>query len=183
MDIVINQEDIHLLEETTEDLLEIKYITKENAAFEKTKGGFISLEFEGVRYDRVDVYRTFPFSDANSFISVREPDEKAKEIGMIKELNCLGKNQENIIREQLEIRYFTPIIEKIYDIKDEYGYAYFDVKTNHGACKFTIHMGGGSIVSLSDTRILIQDIDNNRFEIPDITKFSSMELKKLDLFI
>ena len=99
------------------------------------------------------------------------------------DLKELEKNQIAMIREQLEIRYFTPMIEKIYEIKDEYGYAYFDVATNNGPCKFTIHMGGGSVVSLSDTRILISDLDNNRFEIPDLTKLSATELKKLDLFI
>ena len=68
-------------------------------------------------------------------------------------------------------------------IKDEYGFAYFDVLTDHGRCKFAIHMGRGSVVNLSDTRLMITDLDKNRFEIPDIGTLTPIELKKLDLFL
>lgn len=166
-----------------EDILQLKYITKDNAKFRRTPGGFVSLEFEGKFYSRVTVYRAFPFTDPDSFISVRQPDEKAEEIGIIRSLNDLDKETTEIIREQLNIRYFTPEIKKIIDIKDEYGYAYFDVLTDRGACRFTIRMNSSAVIRLTETRILIVDIDGNRFEIPDITKLSATELKKLDLFI
>jgi hypothetical protein len=44
-------------------------------------------------------------------------------------------------------------------------------------------MGGDSVINLSDTRLLITDLDGNRFEIPDITRLTPAELKKLDLFL
>ena len=44
-------------------------------------------------------------------------------------------------------------------------------------------MGGSSIIHLSDTRILISDIDENRFEIPDVDQLTAGERKKLDLFL
>jgi hypothetical protein len=39
------------------------------------------------------------------------------------------------------------------------------------------------VVHLSETRILISDVDENRFEIPDVMKLSAGERKKLDLFL
>lgn len=171
------------MDEQSEDILELRYLTKDNCTFNRTEGGFVSLEYGEKKYDRVSVYRTFPFTQPDNYISIREPNEKAREIGIIKALTDLDKDQATMLLEQLQIRYFTPIITKIIDIKDEYGYAYFDVLTNYGACRFTIHMGGGSVVSLTDTRLLITDLDGNRFEIPDINTFSAIELKKLDLFI
>ena len=48
---------------------------------------------------------------------------------------------------------------------------------------FAIHMGGSDVVHLSETRILITDIDENRFEIPDVTALTPGERKKLDLFL
>lgn len=167
----------------SEDILELRYLTKDNSTFSRTSGGFVSLDYGDKHYDRISVYRTFPFTEPDQYLSIREPDEKAREIAMIKSLTDLNKEQQEMIREQLNLRYFTPIIEKIIDIKDEYGFAYFDVLTNYGSCRFTIHMGGGSVVSLSDHRLLITDLDGNRFEIPDIYKLSSTELKKLDMFI
>lgn len=176
--------DLEKMEKETEEMLRLRFITKENAVFERTEGGFVSMEIEGEIYPRVQVYRSFPFTDPDAYISIREPDEKAKEIGVIKNLRKdVSKETRQMLEEQLRLRYFTPKIEKIINIKDEYGFAYFDVLTDHGACRFTIHMGGGSVVNLSDTRLMITDLDGNRFEIADVTKLSAPELKKLDLFL
>ena len=87
------------------------------------------------------------------------------------------------LEEQLNLRYFTPVITKIINVKDEYGYAYFDVMTDRGECRFTIHMGGSDVVHLTETRIIISDLDEHRFEIPDVTKLSAAERKKIDLFL
>ncbi|MBP5652000.1 MAG: DUF1854 domain-containing protein, partial [Lachnospiraceae bacterium] len=118
-----------------------------------------------------------------SFISIREADEKAKEIGVIKKLSDIAKDQAELIREQIKLRYFMPEITKVIDVKDEYGYAYWNVITSFGACRFTTGMGGDSVVSLSDARILITDIDGNRYEIRDFNAMTPAEKKKLDIFI
>lgn len=176
--------DFAKMEEQSVDLLQLRFINKENATFQRTEGGFVSLEYEGKRYDRVGVYRTFPFTDPDHYISIREADEKAREIGVILDVWAdLSKEEAQMLKEQMDLRYFTPVIQKIIDIKEEYGYAYFHIITEFGECKFTIQMSGGSVVSLSEERILITDLDGNRYEIPDISKLSAAELKKLDLFI
>lgn len=175
---------LEMMEKETQEMLRLRYITKDNAVFERTEGGFVSMKIEEEYYPRIQVYHAFPFTDRNSYISIREPDEKAKEIGIIRDFNKdVTKQTREMLEEQLRLRYFTPIIEKIINIKDEYGFAYFDVLTDHGACRFTIHMGGGSVVNLSDTRLMITDLDGNRFEIPDVTRLTAPELKKLDLFL
>lgn len=172
------------MEKETEEMLKLCYITNKNAEFKRTEGGFVSMKMDGKEYARIQVYRTFPFTDPDKFISIREPNEKAKEIGVIRDLKKdVSKETVQMLEEQMNIRYFTPIIERIIDIKEEYGFAYFEVKTNQGACRFTIHMGGSSVVNLTDTRLLISDLDGNRFEIPDIRVLSQGELKKLDVFL
>lgn len=165
------------------DLLELRYLTKENAKFERTPGGFVKLTYKDKTYDRVGVYRTFPVTEPEEYISIREADEKAREIGVVEKLSVLDKDQADMLREQLNLRYFTPEITKIFDIKTEYGYGYFHVMTTYGECRFTIHTGGGSVVSITDTRIVITDLDGNRFEVPDIMALTTNERKKLDLFI
>ncbi len=183
-DLLKDEFDFSQMDQQSEDLLEIRYINKDNAKFAKTAGGFVSLEYQGDFYERVGVYRTFPFTDPNRYISIREPDDKAREIGIIKDLYTdISEEEVKILNEQMDLRYFTPVIEKIVDIKEEYGYAYFDVVTNYGPSKYTIHMSSGSVVQLSETRILITDLDGNRYEIPDTSKLTPGELKKLDLFL
>lgn len=183
-DIADEEFDLEQMEQETEDMLRLRYINSSNAVFSRTEGGFVSLKIGDESYPRIQVYQSFPFTDPCCYISIREPNEKAKEIGMIKDLRTdVSAETRKMIEEQLRLRYFTPVILKINNIKDEYGFAYFDVLTDHGACRFTIHMGGSSVVNLSDTRLMITDLDGNRFEIPDVTKFTAAELKKLDLFL
>ncbi len=176
--------DITRMEEQSEDLLQLRLVNKENARFTRTPGGFVALEYDGRSYDRVGIYRTFPFTDPEHYISIRESDEKAREIGVIKDLRAdITTEEAEILTEQMELRYFTPVILRIHDIKEEYGYAYFHVTTDFGECKFTTQMSSGSVVHLSEERILITDLDGNRYEVPDVNRLPAGELKKLDLFI
>ena len=166
----------------TEEMLELKFLNKDNASFKPTPGGFVYLEFEGKFYSRVYFHRAFPFSAPDEYISVRESEGKNKEIGMIRNLNELGETQK-LVKKQLELRYFTPKITSVYKVKEEYGYSYWDVTTDKGRCRFTVRMGGGSVYTIGSNRYLVNDLDGNRFEIPDLYALSAKEIKKLDLFI
>lgn len=175
--------DEEALKKESEELLEMRFLTGENAEFTRTPGGFIALKTGDKEYARVGVYLTFPLTNPEEFISIRETDEKAKEIGLIESMDKFPKEQQEMLREQIKLRYFMPVITKILDVKDEYGYAYWNVVTSFGACRFTTQMSGDAVIHLSDSRLLVTDIDGNRYEIPDFYQLGVMERKKLDLFI
>lgn len=175
--------DEEALKRESEEVLQMRFLTSENAVFTRTEGGFLALKTGEKEYDRVSVYLTFPLTNPNEFISIRETDEKAKEIGIIQNLKDLGKEEQEMIQEQVRLRYFMPVIRKVMDVKDEYGYAYWHVMTDFGTCRFTTHMGGDAVVNLGEARYQITDIDGNRYEIPDLYALTVMERKKLDLFI
>jgi len=167
-----------------DELLSIRYIKKGDATFERTPGGFVSMKLGDDIYPRIALHRTFPFTDPDKYISIREPDAKAREIGIIENLSDMPEDVQTMLGDQMNMRYFAPIIERIENIKEEYGYAYWNVVTDRGACRFTVSVGGGgNVARVSDTHVVILDIDGNRFEIPDIEKLSHRELKKLDLYI
>ncbi len=174
---------IDQMEREVEEMTALRYLTKENAVFARTEGGFISLEFDGKKWERVQVIRLFPFTEPDQFISIRTVEERSKEIGVIEDMKKVSKETRKMLEEQLKLHYFTPVIQKVLDIKDEYGYAYFHVMTDRGECRFTINMGGNAVVRLTDTRLLITDLDENRFEIPDVLQLSQKEQRKLDLFL
>lgn len=175
--------DEEALRRESEEVLQMRFLTEENAVFRRTEGGFLALKLEDREYERVGVYLTFPLTNPDEFISIRETDEKAKEIGVIRSLREMGKDVREMIGEQVRLRYFMPVIRKVLDVKDEYGYAYWHVTTDFGTCRFTTHMGGDSVVNISGARYQITDIDGNRYELPDLYALSVMERKKLDLFI
>lgn len=179
----LHEFDEESLKKESEDILEMRYLTRDNARFERTGSGFVSLKYKDMEYKRIGVYLTFPLTNPEEFISIRESDEKAREIGLIQKLTDLEPDQQEMIREQIRLRYFMPVITKVLDVKDEYGYAYWNVTTSFGACRFTTRMSGDAVVFLGDSRLMITDIDGNRYEIPDFYRLSVMERKKLDLFI
>ncbi len=172
-----------------EEIIAIRSITAENTVFRRTQGGFVRMDYttpegEVKSYPRVSVHRCFPFSDPTHFISIREPEADGREIGLIEDLDALPRDMRAMLEEQMSLRYFTPMIEKVHSVKEEYGYAYWDVTTDRGACRFTVRTGGGgSVYAIGPNRYLINDINGNRFEIPDLYKLSAKEIKQLDLFI
>ena len=130
--------DEEALKRESEEVLQMRLMTAENAVFTRTEGGFLSLKFGEKTYDRVGVYLTFPLTNPEEFISVREADEKAKEIGMIRSLKDMPKDVQDMIQEQVRLRYFMPVIRKVMEVKDEYGYAYWYVHTDpavHNDCR------------------------------------------------
>ena len=173
---------LNIYEKKAEEMTAIHMISKDDK-FAETEGGFVSFDYDGVHYDRIKVVRLFPFSDANKFISIREYGNGDKEIGIIEDLSEMTEETQKILKKQLDLCYFTPVIEKIMSIKDEYGYAYFHVMTDRGECKFTINMGSNAVTKLSDTRLIIMDVDENRFEIRDVEALSQKEKRMLDMFL
>ena len=170
------------------DMIAVRAITPDNAVFERTGGGFVRMAFtapDGTvkEYPRISVHRCFPFSDPDRYISIREPEADGKEIGLIEDIRRLPGETRAMLEEQMALRYFTPVIQKIHSIKEENGFSYWDTDTDRGACRFTVRMGGGSVYAIGKDRYLVTDLDGNRFEIPELGRMSARELKMLDLFV
>ena len=173
---------LNIFEQKAEEMT-ATHIIPATAVFAQTDGGFVSLDLDGKHYDRVKIVRLFPFSDADKYLSIREYEGDGKEIGIIEDLDLMSAEAKEVIKAQLTLCYFTPVISKIYSIKDEYGYAYFHVMTDKGECRFAINMGSNAVSKLSDTRLIIVDVDENRFEIRDVDALSQKEKRMLDLFL
>lgn len=165
-----------------DEYVEIRYITPSDARFELTPGGFVSLRIGADEsYSRVNLHRAFPLSGAMEFISVRDTD--SKEIGMIRSLHAFPAHTVVLLEEEINRRYFTPVIQSIKTIKEEFGYSYWDVQTDSGVVRFSVRSGHDSIVELGDSRVMITDVDGNRYEIMDISKLDEKSYKKLQIFL
>ncbi len=168
-------------EQLADDLLETRFLTPQNAVFTKTAGGFVTLQYDGKEYSRVLFFRTFPFSGGNEYLSVRQEDENNREIGIIARLEDFDEETVQAVEHQLNLRYFMPKIQRIFEIKEQYGYSYWYVDTDKGECRFTVDQNG--VAKLSSTRLILSDVDGNRFELPDVTKLSPKELRMVDLYM
>lgn len=165
------------------DLLEMKKLTPENAVFTETEGGFLHLKTDESEYERVAVYRMFPNTEKESYLSIREATEKAPEVGIILDLQVFDEATRAMIRKQLMMRYFTPKIRKFLKIREEYGHVYFTADTDAGVVRFTIRAGGNSIAHIGGPFYRITDLDGNRYDVEDIYALSNKELRQFELYI
>ncbi|MBQ8186146.1 MAG: DUF1854 domain-containing protein [Clostridia bacterium] len=171
------------------DVVAVTYITKDNAKFEQS-GEFVKLtmtqknddgEEETKTYDRIFLHRAFPFDYPYSYISVLDPD--SAEIGIITEIDALGGDAAKMLRAELDRKYYTPVIKQILSVKDKFGYSYWKVLTDEGTLEFTLHDTFQSLLKVGGTRIFVNDIDGNRYEIPDIEALDRPSYKKIELFL
>jgi hypothetical protein len=168
-------------------------LTPENAKFYPSKGGLISMTLihgdgkEDEFFERVIVLRAFPISNPDEFISVREPDTKkkgkGKEIGMIRRLSDFDEATVTLINEELRRRYFSPVIQRIYSVKEKFGYSYWESDTTAGRVTFILNNPFSNIRVLEDGRIFINDIDGNSFEIPDPKKLDPASYRKIEIYL
>jgi hypothetical protein len=106
-----------------------------------------------------------------------------KEIGIIRSIELFSENERRYITDELNRKYFVPVIETIYSAKERYGYSYWDVKTNIGKIKFTVNDANRNIIKVSDDRILVTDVNGNRYEITSLSGFDQKSLRKIELYL
>ena len=167
-------------------------LTQENTVFSRSEGNLISMKVtqpDGTveEFERVVPVRAFPITDPEEFISVKEPDSKEKgkgaEIGLIRRITDFDADTQALLREELDRRYFTPVILRLTGVKEKFGYYYWDAETSAGKVSFVMTNITSNIRTLEDGRVFIHDIDGNCFQIPDPTKLDKASLKKIEIYM
>ena len=162
--------------------MSVEYLDPKTARFDRSNGGFLSLRVgRQKKYERVHLYRVFPLSAPSKLISVR--DEKDAEIGMIYTLESYPEDAVELILEELERRYFSPVIEKLVSLKEEFGYTYWDAESDAGLCRFTVKGGESNVLQIGSDTLLIIDVDGNRFTFPRFEKTEPKFLKIIDAML
>jgi len=197
-----------MAEEKQDNLLENERksipLTPQNATFKRSEGGLISLDLiipdetvgDGVLdvpqnktefFERIVIFRCFPITNPDEFLSVREPDSKkmgrGKEIGMIRYMKDFPEDQQKLFTEELDRRYFSPEITKIHSVKEKFGYTYWEADTDAGSMTFILNNPFSNVRLLEDGRIFIHDIDGNSFQIKEPSKLDANSFKKIEIYV
>jgi len=94
-------------------------------------------------------------------------DERGRELCTVDQLDDLRPSVRQLVEEELDRYYLGHTIQRINELESEFGIAYWDVETPRGQRDFVVKDVQSSITWLGSTRMLIMDVDGNRFEIPD----------------
>jgi len=161
---------------------ENKMIDPKHVHFFRDQDGVLKMTAEGDRsFLRVKVSRAFPLSDPSHYIGLRDGGDA--EIGLIRDLRELPAEQRRLIEEELDKRYFIPVVHHIQDIKEEFGIVTWDVQTDRGPRRYIVRGLRDNVHEQSDFRLMVTDVDGNRFEIPDYTVLDARSRAKLELIL
>jgi len=150
--------------------------------FNKCKIGPLNITLEdGSVVEDVHCLRLFPLSEPDTFISVvRREDGRLREIGVISKLKELTGEQQQVVRDDIKLRYFVPEIKDINRITASHGLYEWDVVTGRGNKKFSLRSIRENIAVNDEGMIIITDLERCRYKITDCERLPAKARAELD---
>ena len=131
--------------------------------------------FNGEKADKLQPRRLFPVSGLTRYIALM--DESGETLCIISNLDNLMPESRKAVMDALEEYYMIPKILKVLKWREKYGHHIWTAETTHGLVDIEITDSSNHVKKLYDERVLIKDISDNRYEIPDLTKLDAHSLK------
>lgn len=132
-------------------------------------------------YTKVKVVRAAPLSHPDRYISLL--DAKDEEVCMVDDLKQLDEEMRAIVKEELDRRYLTSVIYSVRSVRNEFGTSYWDVETSRGDREFVVQNASENAQWLGEHRLLLIDVDGNRFEIPNLGELDKKSLSHVELVL
>ena len=132
---------------------------------------------DGSVHAPVEPVRTFPLTQPDQYISLL--DVHKNELGLIEDINLLKEADQLVLAEELEKCYFMPKITKIHFIAGRFGVTEWEAETDSGTVSFDLR-SRNDITVLDGGRVLIKDIDGNRFEIVNYHRLDPKSIAVLE---
>lgn len=170
-----------MMKQEVTEIMDINVIDIRNAEFYHSGNEFVGLRYLGKDYKRVIFSRILPLTNPNTYISVM--DTESKEIGIILSTDEMCSKQAEIVNTELSKRYYCPNILKITSIKEKMGYVYFDVSIKGRSRNFAVKDVSKNIRQIGDQKIMIFDVDGNRYLIEEASTMDKKSLRLLEPYL
>lgn len=147
-----------------------------------------AFRVEGAIYPRIElvdkmvilaaqIKRMFPLSKPDEFLSLQ--DSAGKEMAVLRSTQGLDSDTSRIFSEELDRRYFTPIITAIRDLEQESGMWRFVVDTQRGSTEFYVRNWRDNAYEIAANRWQIHSVDGGRFDIPNLEALDLQSRKQM----
>ena len=124
--------------------------------------------YRGETYENLEPRYLFPLSGNNRYVTLL--DSNLKELAIIRDLSRLDPDSRAAVENCLAEFYVIPKITGVIDGSDKFGVHTWTWRTDHGIRKFRIKDRHTSIKLLYDGRVLVRDVNDNRYEIENLYK-------------
>ena len=155
-----------------------RYLDAAELIFTRSEVGTARLEIQDeVCHLRVVVRRLMPLSNPEKYISLAADEDT--EIGILVNPSELAPESLKILREELDKRYFTPTIQKIYRVKEQFGIHEWEVETERGRITFSVRGLNQNIKQVPPARLFVTDVRGNRYDIPDYRELDAQSYQQI----
>jgi len=169
------------------DQIDLGLLDLSKAEFYVAASGFTGLRYDGEDYKHITLKRALPIGLPMEYISVANSENK--EIGILKSVDELSKEQYAIVLDELNSRYYCPDVLDVKSVKDKLGYVYMELvitvagsdKTHLKNC--AVKDVNRNIRMLSDDSLIMYDVDGNRYTINSLSALGKKSVKKLAPFL
>ncbi len=138
----------------------------------------LHLHVHDQRFELGRITSAFPLSAKFERIVLFNTD--GKEIGFLKNASHLDQGSLQLLQEELDMAYFMPVIEAIEEISDHLGLELWRVRTNRGERSFEVRLPRKNVRIIGPKRLIVKDVDGNRYEIED---WHTLDKKSLSLLM
>ena len=177
-----NEKNINIIE--TDDMPEREriYIDGDEAHFERTDITAVDLHlYDGRHFEHLEPRRLFPRTGLTRYITLL--DDNGIEVAVIRNLASLPDEERATIESCLDEYYHVPRITKITGSLEKFGVIKFFAETDRGDCTIEIRNIIHQIKLTYGIRVMFQDNDDNRYEIPDIRKLDRKSMSYLNDYL
>ncbi len=158
------------------------YIEGNMARFTRKGLTLVDMELrDGTKLESLEPRRLFPVSQLDNYITLL--DESGAEQAVIRDLNTLPEDQKALISSCLQEYYLIPKITKITDVAERFDGLTLYTETDRGPAQIEIRILLRGFKMQTDRRLLIRDINDNRYEVPDVRRLDRKSLQILGQYI
>ncbi len=124
------------------------------------------------------IRRLFPLSHPDIHLAIQ--DREGNEVGILESFEGLDADSRRIIEEDLERRYFTPILSRLDEVESQKGMWRFAGQTQRGPAEFWVRNWRDSSHELSPNRWQILSVEGQRYEIEDLEALDDRSQRLLE---
>lgn len=158
------------------------YVENDMARFTPKDITLVDMElYDGRRFENLEPRRLFPLSGLEKYITLL--DEEGVEQAIIRDLRTLPENDRKIIEDCLREYYLIPKVTRIVNTQEKFGVITLEVETDRGPAAIEIRNLIYGMKLLYGTRVLLRDHNDNRYEIPDLSRLDKRSRQLMDSFL
>lgn len=143
--------------------------------------GGVTLTLRGQAMPLGGVAAAFPLTRPRKLISLR--DEDGQEVAILEHAKQLDETSRAVLNEELDRAYFMPRVNDIRAIDEDMNVVEWDVDTDRGERVFQVRNVRRNVRRIGERRMMIKDVDGNRYEIRDWMILPANAQKLLEPYI